>query len=84
MQETHQDVTITPIRRLEAEPFMYRLLVYGKTPHMWTTPGIYSTPEKLVASFTPPLTHEYQSRILDTLRNGKEIRFSLKDGLARL
>lgn len=83
MQETYQDVTITPIRRLEAEPFLYRLLVHGKTPNMPATPGIYSTPEKVVASFATPLRHEYQTRILDTLRNGKEIKFSLKDAFTQ-
>ncbi|WP_109485815.1 hypothetical protein [Occallatibacter savannae] len=81
MEEMYQDVTITPIRRLAAEPFMYRLLVYGKKPNLWTTPGIYSTPEKVLASFAPPLCVEYQTQILDTLRDGKEVKIRLNDSI---
>jgi hypothetical protein len=84
MEEKYQDVTITPIRRLEVEPFLYRILVYGKKPNMWTTPGIYNTPENVVASFTPPLRTEYQTQILDTLRCGKEVKIRLDDCVTRL
>jgi hypothetical protein len=83
MEEAYQDVTITPIRRLEAEPFLYRILVNGMEPYRWTMPGIYRTPEKVIASFTTPLRLEYQSRILDTLRNGNEIKFLLRDAVAQ-
>ncbi|WP_109486893.1 hypothetical protein [Occallatibacter savannae] len=81
MEEMYQDVTITPIRRLAAEPFMYRLLVYGKKPNLWTTPGIYSTPEKAIASFTRPLCAEYQTHILYTLRDGREVKIRLNNSI---
>ena len=81
MEEAYRDVTITPCRRLVAEPFMYRLFVHGKRPNMWTTPGIYSTPEKVVASFTPPLRIEHQTQIIDTLRGGKEVTIRLNDSI---
>ena len=83
MEETaFREITITPIRRTEDEPFRYGLRVDGNPPHMWTTPGIYNRPEEVVASFEPPLRVEYQSAILDMLRDGKEVTFSLKDAYA--
>jgi hypothetical protein len=51
---------------------------------MWTTPGIYNTPDEVVASFQPPLRIEYQLGILQTLQDGKEVTFSLKDAYASL
>ncbi len=78
-ETTFQEITITPLRRSEDEPFRYRLRVDGNPPHMWTTPGIYNRPEEVVTSFSPPLRIEYQAAILDMLRDGKEVKFSLKD-----
>jgi hypothetical protein len=37
----------------------------------------------VVASFSPPLRVEYQAAILDMLRDGKEVTFSLKDASHR-
>ena len=68
-----------PIRGTEDESFRYRLRVNGNPPHMWTTPRIYIKPDEVVASFSPPLRADYQAAILDMLRDGKEVTFSLKD-----
>jgi hypothetical protein len=83
-ETTFQHITVTPIRNTEDAPFRYRLRVDGNPPHMWTTPGIYNTPDEVVASFQPPLRIEYQLGILQTLQDGKEVTFSLKDAYASL
>jgi hypothetical protein len=38
-ETTFQEITITPIRRSEDEPFRYRLRVDGNPPHMWDYAG---------------------------------------------
>ena len=85
MEETKfQEITITPIRRTEDEPLRYSLQVDGYPEYLWTTPGIYDSPEGAIASFTPPLRVEYQQSILNVLRDGKTVRFSLKDAYTSL
>ena len=63
MEETKfQQITIKPIHGTDGAPSRYRLSVDGFPPHLWTEPGIYNTPEEVVASFYPPLRVEYQAR----------------------
>ena len=51
MEETKfQQITIKPIHGTDGAPSRYRLSVDGFPPHLWTEPGIYNTPEEVVAS----------------------------------
>jgi hypothetical protein len=81
---TFQQITITPIQGTDNAPFRYRLSVDGFPPHLWTEPGIYDTPQQVVASFHPPLRVEYQAGILESLHNNNEVTFSLKDAYTRV
>jgi hypothetical protein len=83
-ETTFQQITIAPIHDTDGAPFRYRLSVDGFPPHLWTEPGIYNTPEEVVASFYPPLRVEYQAGILESLQNDKEVTFSLKDAYTRV
>ena len=85
MEETKfQQITIKPLHDADSAPCRYRLCVDGFPPHLWTEPGIYNTPEEVVASFYPPLRVEYQAGILESLQNDKEVTFSLKDAYTRV
>jgi hypothetical protein len=91
--DTYQQVTVIPIRRTENASPRYRMILEDEPPpqnlspdavllNAWTMPRSYNTPEDVVASLGSLLRIEYRLGILQALRDGKKVRFSLKDALS--
>ncbi|RXH57848.1 hypothetical protein [Granulicella sibirica] len=75
-----QDIVIEPIKKQNDTATKYKLYVFGDpaSANLWTTPGVYDTPEQAVETFKPKLRSELKQRILRTLLDGRDIAFSLQ------
>jgi hypothetical protein len=94
MNDVYPQITITPFRRTENAPVRYRKFrIDEPPPHNVPSDTInliqpeavsddYNTPEDLVASFGSLLRTEYRLWIFQSLRDDKEITFSLGDALS--
>ena len=82
-KQTFQQITVTPIRDDDEAPYRYPSNVDGFPPHMWTEPGIYNTPEEVVASSPSAAARRVPARDdADTPGRQAEVTFSLKDAYA--
>ena len=75
-----QDIVIEPIKKHNDSATQYKLYVFGDpaSATLWTTPGVYDTPEQALETFKPKLRSDLKQRILQTLLDGRDIAFSLQ------
>jgi hypothetical protein len=76
-----QEVTITPIEKPDGTIKHYYLSVDCNpgTENLWTMPGSYDTAEAAVDSFSPRLKPHLAQHILNVLKSGESITFTLED-----
>jgi len=76
-----QEITITPVFGPHGLIRHFELSVGCNpgTQKLWTEPGQYPSPEAAVNSFSPTLKRELASSVIENLRSGLPITFTLEN-----